>query len=65
MHFTWEITLGQVVISVPIFWLLVMIARIYGMMLNFRMEHEVLMIEWAERNDKKLHDLPTRMKKWW
>ncbi len=66
MHFTWEISLGQVIVTVPIVWVMLMLMKIYTMMLNFRIEHETLMVDWASRQDPpvRLHDLPTR-KKWW
>lgn len=65
MHFTWEISFGQIVVSIPILWVVYVLFKVQQMMLRFRMEHEILMTDWAERNDKKLHDLPTRQSKWW
>lgn len=67
MHFTWEISFGQVVVSIPIFWVMFMLGRIYSMMLRFRMEHEELMLDWCMRQTppKNLMDLPTRKTKWW
>jgi hypothetical protein len=64
VHYTWDVTFGQLIISVPLFWVVVLIMRIYQLLLRFRIEHEILMVDWAERNDKKLHELPTRTK-WW
>lgn len=66
MHFTWEISFGQVIVSVPILWVLFMLMRLYNMMLSFRIEHEDLMIDWASRQSppRRLSELPTR-KKWW
>ena len=67
MHFEWQLSLGQVVISVPIIWVVVMLMRIYTMLLRFRVEHELLMSDWALRQvpPVKLMDLPTRQGKWW
>lgn len=65
MHFTWDVSLGQVIVSVPIFAIIAMLIRLYSMMLMFRMEHEILMVDWAKRNGVELHTIPTRQKKWW
>lgn len=67
MHFVWELTLGQVIVGVPIIWVMGYLMKIYSMMLNFRIEHEILMTDWACRQDPpvKLHELPTRQKRWW
>lgn len=48
-------------------WLILLIIKIYHMLLNFRMEHEILMQEWALRQvpPVHLHNIPTRQKKWW
>lgn len=66
MTFDWHVSFGQLIISVPIFWVVVMMARVYHLMLRFRIEHETLMIWWSESQNPKvnLHDLPTR-KQWW
>jgi hypothetical protein len=66
MHFTWEITFGQVVISVPITLLVFAVARIYGLLWTFRVEHELLMGDWAKRQTPaaELKDLPWRQKRW-
>lgn len=66
MHFSWEITFGQVIISVPILWVMVMLMKIYGMLLNFRIEHEDLVLDWAKRQTppRIVSELPTR-RKWW
>lgn len=67
MHVIWEITIGQIVISIPILWLILYIIKIYHMLLNFRVEHEILMQDWAARQNPvvHLHNIPTRQKKWW
>lgn len=65
MHFTWEFSIGQLIVGFPIMGILIFLFKIYNMLLNFRIEHEILMQDWAIRDNKKLHELPTRMKKWW
>lgn len=64
-HFTWDVSFGQVIVSIPIFWVIYMLVKLYSMMLMFRMEHETLMMDWSKRNNIDLHTLPTRQKKWW
>lgn len=66
MHFTWEITFGQVVIGVPIVALVVAVAKMYGLLLTFRIEHEVLMNSWAKDQTPQieLDKLPWRQKRW-
>lgn len=63
----WTVSFGQIVITVPLLWVTIMLFRIYAMLLNFRMEHEMLMQDWAARQTPpvKLYNLPTRNKKWW
>lgn len=67
MHFTWDITFGQVVVSVPILWIVGMLMKMHGMLLRFRIEHEDLMADWAKRQNppRLLSELPTRQSKWW
>lgn len=67
MHVTGEISAGQVIISVPLVFVLMMLMKLHSMMLMFRMEHEILMQEWAGRQTPpiQLHNLHTRQKKWW
>lgn len=67
MHFTWDISFGQVIVSIPILWLIGIISRMYAMMLRFRIEHEELMVDWCNRQTppKNLMDLPTRKTRWW
>jgi hypothetical protein len=67
VHFTWDISLGQVAISIPILWGVIMLLKIHQMMLRFRIEHEMLMRDWGGRQTPpvKLEDLPTRQTKWW
>ncbi len=67
LHFSPEITLGQIIISVPIIWILRQLTRITKMLINFRIEHEYLMRDWANRQTPpvKLEDLPTRRATWW
>lgn len=64
MHFSWDISLGQVIVTVPIMWVMVMLMKMYSLLLNFRIEHEDLMSDYAERKGFKLSDLPTR-RRWW
>lgn len=64
-HFTWDISLGQIIISFPIFGMILMLIKLHSMLLLFRMEHEILMADWAKRHDVELHTIPTRQKKWW
>lgn len=67
MHFTWEFSLGQVIIGIPVFSLAIFMFKIYNMLLMFRIEHELLMKDWADTQNppRKLHELPWRQKKWW
>lgn len=67
MSFDWHVSFGQLIVSVPIFWVIVMLMKMHHLLLRFRIEHEILMNFWAEsQNPKvKLHELPTRMKTWW
>lgn len=67
MHFTWDVTIGQVVVDAPILWIVVTLWRIQRMLFNFRIEHETLMQDWADRQvpKRKLRELPTRQTKWW
>lgn len=67
MHFTWDISFGQVIVSVPILWVIILLMRVYQLLLRFRIEHEILMVDWASRQTPpiKLHELPTRQTKWW
>jgi hypothetical protein len=67
VHFTWDISAGQVIVSVPLLWIIRELARITSMLMRFRIEHEELMIDWAARQvpPRVLSDLPTRQSKWW
>lgn len=67
MHITWELSIGQLMVGLPVLTLAVLMFRIYGMMLTFRIEHEILMRDWAERQTppQQLHKLPWRQKRWW
>ena len=65
MHFTWDITLGNVILGVPLMGLLIVGMRVHSMLLHFRIEHEYLMQDWAERNGKALDAMPTRKKGIW
>lgn len=67
MHFTWEISAGQVAISVPLAYVVYTVFKISQNLLRYRIEHEILMTDWACRQvpPVKLHELPTRMNKWW
>lgn len=67
MHFSWELSFGQIVVSVPIVWILIMLMRLYSMMLRFRIEHEDLMLDWCAKQNppRNLMDLPTRRTRWW
>ena len=66
-HFTWDISLGQVVVSIPLFWIIWTLVRISSSLLKFRMEHEILMVDWAARQvpPVRLHEMPTRQTTWW
>ncbi len=66
-HFTWDISFGQIVVSVPIFWVIFQLVKISNMLFRFRIEHEILMQDWASRQSPpaRLIDLPTRQTKWW
>jgi hypothetical protein len=67
MHFEWQLTLGQIVVTVPILWIVWVLAKIDRMMFRFIIEHEILMKDWANRQTPpiKVEDLPTRTKSRW
>lgn len=67
MRWTWDISFGQAVISVPVIWLIIQTMRVYHMLLNFRIEHEFMVQDWCARQNPpvKLMDLPTRQRRWW
>jgi hypothetical protein len=67
VHFSWDISFGQIVLTVPLGWLVLQSFRVYQMLLNFRIEHEMLMRDWADRQQPRvrLETLPTRQTKWW
>jgi hypothetical protein len=67
VHFTWEISAGQVIVSIPLLWIISQLAKMTSMLLKFRIEHETLMLDWAARQTPpvRLTDLPTRATKWW
>lgn len=65
IHFTWDISIGQILTGVPLFGIGVALLKIYNMMLMFRMEHEILMQDWSKRTGIELHTIPTRQKKFW
>lgn len=44
VKFSWDISFGQVIVTVPIIWVMIMLMRMYNMLLNFRIEHEDLMV---------------------
>lgn len=60
MNFTWDISIGQVVMSVPLGLILVMLLSLNRKITLFRIEHEYLMADWAERKGLKVIELPTR-----
>lgn len=66
MHFTWDISLGQIMLGAPLATLAFYMLRIHKVLLLFRLEHEVLMRDWASRQTPpiKLSELPTRQKAW-
>ena len=57
MHFDFTVTLGQVVMLLA---LAGGFLRIERKLMYFLTEHEMLIAEYAERNGKKVSDLPTR-----
>jgi len=65
VHFTWDISLGQLILTVPLGAIFIMLRAMFTMMTRFRMEHEILMRDWSERTGKPLEDLPTRKNVWW
>lgn len=67
MHFSGDISLGQIVVGAPITAVLYVLLKMHGMLLMFRMEHEILMTDWAGKQVPpiKLHELHTRQKRWW
>lgn len=67
MHFTWDISFGQVLLTLPLGAITLALFRIFRILLLFRMEHELLMEDWAGRQQppQRLSDLHTRKKFWW
>ena len=67
VHWSWDVSFGQVIVSVPIFWLIYVTWKMSQMMMRFRIEHEYLMQDWANRQvpPVRLQDMPTRQTKWW
>lgn len=67
MHFTWDVSAGQLVVTLPVFWVVIQLVKITNMLMRFRIEHEDLMVDWCARQDppKKLSELPTRRTRWW
>jgi len=66
MHFTWDVSAGQVIVSIPIFWVLILFLRFQAALVRFRIEHDDLMVDWCNRQvpPRRLSDLPTRQSKW-
>jgi len=67
MKFVWEITFGQIVMGVPLGVIIIVLMKMFRILLLFRMEHEMLMQDWALRQNPpvKLVDLHTRKRMWW
>lgn len=67
IHWSSEISLGQVILTVPLGVILLILWKMLRMLLMFRMEHEMLMEDWAARQTppKKLTELYTRKTFWW
>lgn len=66
MHFSWDISFGQVIVGIPLVVVAGYILRMHGMLMLFFVEHEELMKDWASRQSppQKLSDLPTRQRRW-
>ena len=62
MHFTGDISLGQILVSVPVFALMGMVYSLSRKITLFRVEHEYLMADYCERHGLPLMTLPTRQK---
>jgi hypothetical protein len=60
MTLSWEISLGQIVLSVPLGFILLSLWTLNRKITLFRIEHEYLMADWAERKGIRLKELPTR-----
>lgn len=60
--FSWSISLGQLIVGIPIFSILVLLRKMDNKMTQFRIEHEFLMSDWARRQTPpvELDDLPWR-----
>lgn len=67
VHFTWDISAGQIIVSLPLFWIIAQLWKVIQMLMRFRIEHEELMIDWAARQTppRVLAEMPTRQSKWW
>lgn len=66
MHFTWDISLGQIMLGAPLATLAIYMLKIHKTLLLFRIEHEELMRDWAARQNPpiRLSEMPTRQKAW-
>ena len=67
MHFSWDISAGQIIVTFPLLWIIGQITKAMQLLLRVRVEHEILMSDWANRQTPpvRLQDLPTRQAKWW
>jgi hypothetical protein len=57
MHFEFTMTLGQLITFTTV---LIGIWRIEGLGRKYLVEHEILIRDYCERHNLKVHDLPTR-----
>ena len=67
MHFTWDISFGQILLGLPLLGILGALLKIFGILFKFRVEHETLMGWWARSQSPpvNLNEIPTRQGKWW
>jgi hypothetical protein len=67
VHWTWEISFGQAILTLPMALIAYWLFKTFKVLLLFRMEHEILMQDWALRQTPpvKLTDLYTRKRMWW
>ena len=66
MRFTWDMSLGQAIITIPLIGILILILKLYGLIIRFRLEHEILMNWWADSQIPKIQlaEIFTRKKGW-
>lgn len=63
MHFSWDISIGQTLIALPLAGVFFWVWRISSTLRTFMVEHEMLMSAYADGKNIRVNDLPTRSAK--